>query len=261
MPEFITSIAPTTETEAVNEMLSAIGKRPVADASASTQADVVMAKNELMKATRELQSTAWRFNSEAGVEIAPTTTFPWADSTGNITLLNVFTLPAQAASWKQTLCQQNGDLDLVWRPAKQVVDELDAPLMVLYDRSYNRDGVDATRYPFVYIDLLYSFNFQQMPETARRLAAVTAGRRFTQKVVGSQTLVGFTQLDEALARRILNRDQGDQQSLNMLDTFDSFGIMGRRARPWGGYMQVVRPGANPEPVELRIEDGGGLRLA
>jgi len=239
MGQLITNLAPTTETEAINSMLSAIGESPVADASTSTLADVQMAYNLLKNATRELQSVAWRFNEVIGLELAPTSTISWTDSSGATTSLNVFSPPTGVTQWRMTPCPQNGDLDLVSRPG------LVATGLILFDRRRNRDGVDAAQYPHVYIDALYAFNFEQMPETARRYATVAAGRQFCQQIVGSDTLAGFQTRDEQIALRALRRDQGRNEELNMLDTWDAYLIMGGRTRQTSGYQTLVYPGKAP----------------
>lgn len=241
MGQQITNLAPTTETEAVNAMLSAIGESPVADASVSTQADVQMAYNLLKWATRELQSAKWRFNFEEGLEIPPTTTLSWPDTASATTLLNIFKVPSGVAQWAQTKCAANGDLDLVARVSKVYVESL-AKVIVLYDRTYHRDGADSARYPFVYIDAVFTFNFEQMPETARRYVTVVAGRRFAQQIVGSNTLAGFAADDEFIAFRNLMRDQGDEEDLNMLDSVDAYLTLGARPQGYGGYLTMSRPG-------------------
>lgn len=236
MGQLITNIAPTTETEAINAMLSAIGESPVADASTSTLADVQMAYNLLKNATRDLQSVAWRFNEVLGMELKPTSTLAWTDTSGATTSLNVFQTPTGVTQWRLTPCPQNGDLDMVSRPG------LVAAGIILYDRRWNRDGADASRYPFIYIDALYAFDFEKMPETARRYCTVVAGRQFCQQVVGSDTLSGFQSRDEAIALRLLRRDQGQNETLNMLDSWDAYRIMGGRLRGPAGYTRVVAPG-------------------
>lgn len=256
----IVNIAPTTELEAVNAMLSAIGEAPILQAQLDTPpfAEVSTAISLLRNATRELQSVPWRFNFETGVELAPANTILWSDSTGAITTLNVFKVPAGVSSWKMTKCSQNGDLDLVQRPSKQYV-ENGAPAIIMYDREYNRDGADAAVYSLIYIDTISAFNFEQMPEQARRVAYVAAGRRLAQQVVGSGELAGFAAQDEALARRLLQKAEGDTQELNMLNTIDAFRILGERPRVYGGFMQTVKPGPNPVPLPFVVTDLSNVR--
>lgn len=256
----IINIAPTTELEAVNTMLSAIGEAPITDVSAATQGDVAMAVNILRNVARELQDVAWKFNYESGVEIAPDADhLLWYDSSGALTELNVFRLPAGVTAWSMTKCYQNRDLDLVHRPAKQVFDS-GIPAMVLYDRAYNRDGCDAERYPLVYIDTISAFNFENLPETARRYITVTAARRFAQDVLGSGETAGFKERDELMARRNFMRDQSDEQAHNMLDTVTAFNMLGQRERQYGGTLMRVRPGSNPVPAPFRATDLSSMRI-
>lgn len=259
MTQVLTGLAPTTELEAMNTMLSAIGEAPITDISAATQADVAMALNILRNTTREVQSVGWRFNYETGIEVPPLDTFIWSDSANHATLLNIFALPAGIIMWTQTPCQQNSKLDLTWRPSKQYTVE-SVSTMVLYDRALNRDGCDVVLYPFVYIDATFLFNFEQMPESARRYAAVLAGRRFTQQVVGSDTLAGFAELDERQALRSLVRDQGLEEEWNMLDSVADSRMMGRRAELNAGPQWIIAPGPNPVPPTYRTSDLGDARI-
>lgn len=258
MTQVITGIAPTTELEAINAMLAAIGESPITDVAAATQADVSMAVNELRNVTRELQSNPWRFNFEYGLEVAPTTTILWTDSTDTTTVLNVFKTPDGVTAWSPTRCAENSGLDLVQRPGKQYQED-GVSVPILYDRAFNRDGANAEAYPFVYLDVLYAFDFELLPETARRLITVTAGRRFTQHVVGSQELAGFQQRDESIAWKNFMKDQADNRETNMLDTQDAFRILGQRPRLSGGTYRRVRPGNNPVPSPFRLSDLSTLR--
>jgi hypothetical protein len=258
MAQVITNISPTTELQAVNAMLAAIGESPVSTLDGATQADVQMALNELLTATRELQNTPWRFNFEQGFEVAPAAMTLWTDSQNNTTGLNIFKVPSNVSSWRMTFCTENGDLDLVQRPGKQYIEDGD-PVPILYDRAHNRDGADAETYPFVYLDIIYSFNFEDLPETARRYITVVAARRFIQSVDGSTELYGFTARDEAIARRNFLRDQSEDQELNMLNTATAFMMLGARPRESGRTFVRVMPGSNPVPVPFRLTDLTGLR--
>ncbi len=63
----------TTQLEAVNTMLSAIGETPTtADIiTANSSADVVMAVQILDEVTKEVESQGWNFNTEYDVELVP----------------------------------------------------------------------------------------------------------------------------------------------------------------------------------------------
>lgn len=244
MPDLITTIVPTTELEAVNAMLSAIGEAPLPDGTdlvAVDHADVQLALNLLRKSTRDVQTEGWRFNAERGVEVAPVALIGWTDSRGTVSSLNVFQLPSGVLRWTQTACSQNLGLDLISRPSKLYkVDGESLP--VLYDRAKNRDGCEAAAYPYVYLDLVYGFGFSDMPETARCYATVRAGRQLTQQGIGSPTLSAFSEQDERAALRALVRDQGEDEKLNLFETPEGDAYFGGRPNVNAGPSVTVAPG-------------------
>ena len=62
-----TQITPTTELQAVNTMLSAIGEAPVNSISGTNNVDVSVAKNILDETSLSIQSEGWNFNTEYNV--------------------------------------------------------------------------------------------------------------------------------------------------------------------------------------------------
>src|ERR1043166_1428635 len=114
----IINLVPTTELEAINSMLSAIGEQPIAAVDTATQADVQMAVNILRDVTREVQSIGWRFNTEFGYEVAPFATLSWVDTAGITTLLNVFKPAANLIKFDLTATSAQGQLALVLRPSR-----------------------------------------------------------------------------------------------------------------------------------------------
>ena len=62
-----TQITPTTELQAINTMLSAIGEAPVNSISGVTNVDVSVAINILDETSLSVQSEGWNFNTEYNV--------------------------------------------------------------------------------------------------------------------------------------------------------------------------------------------------
>ncbi len=244
MPAVITSISPLTELEAINIMLAAIGEAPLApatDLATVTAADVVTAISTLRNISRSVQAEGWRFNTEMGVEIPPEDTVNWEDSSGDITVLNVFLLPASVLQWRQTLCNENAALDLVVRKSK-VYEVTAEKVPVLYDRAKNRDGAEAARYPFLYLDLVTPQDFEDMPQTARDHITNRAARIFVQQVLGADGLRAFAVDDETITRRSLVRDQGIDEDVNMFHTAHAQGILGGRESGYNGAWFTVSRG-------------------
>jgi hypothetical protein len=65
----------TTELEAVNTMLSAVGSQPVSSLDAG--AEVAIAKNILRETRREVLSRGWSFNYETEVKLTPVAADRW----------------------------------------------------------------------------------------------------------------------------------------------------------------------------------------
>ena len=221
-PMPITNLEATTELEAVNALLSAIGEAPVTNIDLSLT-DVEMAYNQLRNATREVQNIPWRFNTEFGVALDPVGTLP-APGDPSLTL-NVFAPPPNTARAWVTRDALQYNLDLVLRPSKVYGG---GGVRVFYDRVHNQDGLDSTKYPRLWVHLVTYFDFEDLPEEARRAALVVATRRFVSQSVGSPTLASFTERDEYLAIRALRRAHGQEEDLNIFDNLDVSRIAGRQ---------------------------------
>lgn len=249
MPQAIVNLAPMTELEAVNAMLSAIGEAPLpagTDLSTITQADVLMALNLLRNTTRDVQSMGWRFNTEHGYQLAPAATYSWVDTAGVTTPLNIFTPPTNLIRFTvtPTIDQQGCSLiDTVIRPSRKYT----PGTLVFYDRILNRDGFPTADRPWLYIEPVWAFDFEKMPEEARRYCAISAARQFVEQAKGSQTLAGFTERDEMLALRNLSRAFGEEDEYNMLQNTDVAKHLGFRPRI-GGSVSIDPRRKSPNSV-------------
>jgi hypothetical protein len=233
----ITNLALTTELEAVNIMLSCAGEAPLptgTDLAVTTNADTLIAIGILRNAVRTVQSMGWQFNTEFGFQLVPTTTYDWVDSAAVHTMLNIFTPPANLLGFAVTLlADQQGyrAINTHIRPSRKYT----PGTRVFYDRVLNRDGFPVADRPYLYIDPVWAFDFEQMPEEARSFCAIHAARQFVQQAVGSQTLASFTEQDERLAFRNLKTAFGSKDEYNMLKNTDVSKHLGNRPRP-GGYV-------------------------
>ena len=64
----------TTELEAVNTMLSAVGEPPIVSLDAQTNLDAAIAQNILGEVSREVQAAGWHFNTQTMVKLTPHST-------------------------------------------------------------------------------------------------------------------------------------------------------------------------------------------
>lgn len=222
MPLSVTNLAPETETEAVNLMLRQIGEQPVADASTSTLADVVMALAILKETARVVEAQGWKFNLEFALRVNPTSGSPflWTNEDGTTTSVNVFQKPSDAirVTVSKTQAQVSDSLDLVERRSKQYVEGMvPASVMVLYDRARNRDGLPVSQYSFIFLDVVAYVDYEDLPQEARRYIAIKAARVFAGNVPGRGSAVQLTQTDEAEAFQTMKEFHGQEDDYNIFN--------------------------------------------
>ena len=187
-------MTPTTKLEAVNIMLSTIGESPV-NSLASGLVDAELAETILDATSRSVQSEGWHFNKEYQVKYSP-------DLTGAV-LLPTNILRADASEQQDTI-NRGQPFDLVQRGTK------------MYDRKNHTYVINKT----VELDVVVQLAFEELPEVAKRYITLKSSRVFQDRVVGSGTLHGFNQEDEATAYFELKEFEGDSGDYTIFDSPD-----------------------------------------
>lgn len=185
--------APTTQLEAVNQMLAAIGESPVSSLAGDVGVDVVTAKATLKEVTKAVQTEGWLFNTEHEFPLL-------RNGDGHIFV------PKNAASVDVIRNRFDGT-DPVLRGER------------LYDRK-------AHTYIFtqdVKAKIIFLLPFEEMPETARHYVTYRACRKFQNNSVGSPELHRYNSTDEMQARIIFMADQAEDEDLNFLRDDPEFG--------------------------------------
>lgn len=236
MPHHITNLAPATELEAINLMLSAIGESPVTEIDV-TNANIDIALNHLYDTTRETLTEGWKFNQEFGLAVAPTGTMTWTDPDGTEVDLNVFVPPADLCRWATSKTSAQVSLDLTVRAPKEY-EGTTQDLVVFYDRTANRDGLKSSDFPLLYIDAVWFMDFESLPDTARRYIIISAARKFIRDVTGDPLRYQYTANDEIKALRQLKRDQGDEDSFSLLQSPDVADFFGGRVPSSGVFLDL-----------------------
>ena len=181
----MSTTSPTTELEAVNIMLSGIGEAPVNSLSEVT-ADVSLARHILNEVSREVQLTGFQWNTEDNYPLTP-------DIHGLIRL---------HPSIVRVHFREPTDRELTIR-GNRVYDRINHTFTFPQDTA-----ITCT------VTLLLPF--EELPEAARRYAALKALRVFQERVVGSQVLSAYQQADEARARVQLMGEERRQDRPNIL---------------------------------------------
>lgn len=169
-------LTPTTEVEAVNEMLSTIGEAPVNDIEDASSIDVAIARDTLRAVSREVQSRGWWFNEDEDHEFTL--------NTEGVAVTSQQILSLRPKRGGQLLTTRGGR---IWSKTEKT-DVFSAPPVC---------GV------------VWFFDYEDLPETARRYIAIRAGRLFQTKVLGSDALDVFTEAHENEAYAIFAHEHAD----------------------------------------------------
>jgi hypothetical protein len=193
------TLTPTSELEAVNEMLSAIGETPVSSLETETFADAQIALTLLRNISRRVQKQGCHFNTEISFSIAPTVS-------GEILL------PANTLAADEIKPQDNPDRDLVIRGSR------------LYDRKDQTFNIGET----VKLDLVLLLPFEDAPESFRDYVTIRACRVFVDRTLGEAAQHRYTKEDEEEAKRDFTRGEVKSRDANMLANNHSRRILNRK---------------------------------
>ena len=180
------AVAATTELEAINIMLAAIGEAPINSLTDTLPVDARTAQNTLTEVNKEVQSEGWSFNTEIDVTLT-------RDGSNQINLpTNVLRVDANI--------HQHPTIDPIQRGLK------------LYDRQNNKYEFDDD----LICTVVYFRDFNEITEQARRYINIKAARIFVDRLIGDQGLRTYTQEDETRARAILTESDYANADLNLL---------------------------------------------
>ncbi|MCI4664218.1 MAG: hypothetical protein MRY74_05810 [Neomegalonema sp.] len=198
------SLIPATELDAVNLMLATIGESPVATLEQSGQVDAVTAQRTLGEISAEVQSRGWHFNTDKAYPLYAQAHAPYE-----------IAIPANAA--RIDPAGASAHLDLAVRGGK------------LWDR--RRHSFSFAGAPKVLVDIVWVLPFAEMPQPARRFAAIRAARVFQDRVVGAGQLHGFTEKDERRAEAGLRKYEAKTAQRSFLNASHAvMRVLNRRAR-------------------------------
>ena len=180
------AVAATTELEAINIMLAAIGEAPVNTLTGSLPVDVKIAQSTLVEINKSVQAEGWSFNTEIDVTLT-------RNASKQIILpVNVLRIDANI--------HPHPDIDPIQRGLK------------LYDRLKNTFEFDED----LICTVVYFRDFDEIPEQARSYINIRAARIFVDRLVSDQGLRTYTKEDEIRARVTLTETDLANGDHNML---------------------------------------------
>lgn len=192
------SLAPTTELEAINVMLSAIGEAPVSTVEDNGVVDAVVARTILRNTSREVQSRGWHWNTDKALSLV--LTFP-----DGFAILPNNCLRIDSVN-------DSANIDVVQRGNR------------LYDR---RKHTYAFEGPLT-VDMVVLLAFEELPEAARNYITMRSARVFQERFIGSETLSTFNRRDELVAWSNLLNAEAETADANILtDNYSIYRVLDR----------------------------------
>ena len=180
----------SSKLESVNVMMTAIGESPVNTITSSTTTDVAIAIQILDNVSREVQSVGWHFNSDQDYQLTPNTS-------------NQVELPSNCLRIDTSGASANNDY--VERARK------------LWDRKKHTYTLTDE---IVYVDIVWFLDFTEIPEAAKRYITIRAARLFQDRMLASDLLHKFHQVDELQALSVLKEAEGDTRDHSIFNNYD-----------------------------------------
>ena len=180
------SLVLSSELEAVNAMLRAIGESAVSTLENVTTVDVTTAKNILSDVNREVQQKGWHFNTEWDVTLT-------LDSDNRLPVGN--------------------NVMSVYSPTKLLTMRGRSGSMFVYDLDNNTFTWSSSITDAVVIKLL---DFEDLPQTARQYITAKASRIFQSEVVGQVAAETVNRQEEVEAYADLMDDEGERSGYNVV---------------------------------------------
>ena len=77
------------------------------------------------------------------------------------------------------------------------------------------------------VNITWFLEFTELPETARRYITIRAARIFQDRMLASETLHTFHQVDELTALSALKEHEGDTRDHSIFDNYSTYRVIDR----------------------------------
>jgi hypothetical protein len=187
-------LAPMSDLDAVNRMLASLGGSPVNTLDVAGVGDVADAKRHLTETLRDVETVGYSWNSDTSYPLTP-------DPTTGAILIPEGALDIDATD--QTV---------------NVVERVHPTLgqRALYDadnRTFDFSATYTADAP-LNVDIIWGFEFNDIPQPARTYIATAAARRFQAQKINSTILDHFDEEDEMRAFLLLQRYERRSRDTN-----------------------------------------------
>ena len=178
--------AVSTELDAVNQILSSVGQAPVTTLDLQNP-EVSIAVNTLREQSKQVQLEGWSFNTERKYELVRNST------------TNEIAFPPTALALDANVEYHQDRYDLVKRSGK------------LYDKYKHTFTFSED----LKVDVLWYFDFQDLPAAIQEYVTAKAARMCATKMVGDPQLNQLLQEQEATTRAAAIEEECQQGDYSM----------------------------------------------
>jgi hypothetical protein len=192
---------PTTELQAVNQVLATIGESPLESLSDTLPQIGELILETLHRTAREVLSHGWAFNTDYDVTLSP-----------------------DPATSTISVPEDTLKIDVLFWPGSGV-----DVISLRGDRLYNSDEGTFEFDDYVRVSLVRALPWDDTPESFRQYVTARTARKIHQQSVGTAGLISLILQDEAQAFRELQRDQSTTRDLSLLTHPASLRFLRRRS--------------------------------
>ena len=181
-------LTPSTKLDAVNSLLTAVGEYPISNL-VDDIAEAQIAIQVIDEVSREVQSRGWSWNTRRKAKLTP-------DTNNNIVVpVNVTRVDAT-------------DID-GWNDRTQ-------RYTIRSNKLFNMIDFTNTFEEPVYANLVYLWDFDDLPEEARRFITLDAQQRYMNRVVGADADMAQVQQQATRAWIAMEQDEDKNADRNIL---------------------------------------------
>ena len=182
-------LTPSTKLDAVNSLLTAVGEYPVSNL-VDDVAEATIAIQVLDEVSREIQSRGWSWNTRRKAKLVPDTNNNVAIP-ANVTRVDAVSTYGYADRNKRYTIRDNKLYNMI-------------------------DMTNIFEEDEVCVDLVYLWDFDDLPEEARRFITLDAQQRYMNRVVGADADMAQVQQQATRAYIALEQDEDVNADRNIL---------------------------------------------
>ena len=191
----VVSYGASTELDAVNSILMSVGESPVNTLNVQSP-EVAIAQKTLQQVCREVLAEGWVFNTEKQ--------YPIKLDTNNHCIVPNNVLQIDVNQFKHL-----DDFHVIQRD--------DNGILKLYDLHEHRFNFENTSDDTLYVDIIWMYQFENIPQVFRDYITQRASRIATNRMVNDPKSAEMMGTDESLARALAVEYDANQADYNIFN--------------------------------------------